>query len=89
MCNICKSSCALSRIGYYLMAVGAINWGIVGIGYFMNINLNLVHLLFGTWPALEAIVYILVGAAAVFMLIGCRCAKCQTCFVAPVAPVSK
>lgn len=77
------------RTAFYLMAIGGINWGVIGIGYFMNINLNLVHLLFGTWPALEAIVYILVGSAAVYAVVGCRCDKCQTCFVSPETPVTK
>jgi len=46
-----------------LVIIGAINWGLVGLGGFLNINLNVVNLLFHSWPAVEWIVYILVGLA--------------------------
>ena len=47
-------------IAYILVMVGAINWGLVGIGWFVNINLNVVGLLFGSWPILEYSVYTIV-----------------------------
>jgi uncharacterized membrane protein YuzA (DUF378 family) len=47
-----------------LVAVGALNWGTTGIGYFAEMNLNLVNLLLGSWPIAENAVYILVGFAA-------------------------
>jgi hypothetical protein len=34
-----------------------------------NTNLNVVNLIVGTWPMLEAIVYILVGVGAIFMIV--------------------
>jgi uncharacterized membrane protein YuzA (DUF378 family) len=48
-----------------LVWIGALNWGLVGIGQFMGTNLNVVNLILGSVPMLENIVYILVGAAAV------------------------
>ncbi len=49
-----------------LVIVGAINWGLVGLGGLIgNPNLNLVHLLLGNWPMVENIVYLLVGVAGV------------------------
>lgn len=51
-----------------LVIVGALNWGLVGIGYFVDAtaNWNLVNLLLGSIPALEAVVYVLVGLAAIY-----------------------
>ena len=66
-----------AMIGKILVVIGGINWGLVGIGWFLNMNLNVVHLILGSVPALEAIVYILVGVAAVMMLVGCKCKKCM------------
>lgn len=53
----------------------------MGIGYFAGSNLNLVNLLLGSMPAVEAIVYILVGLAALafagvfFSNKNCACGK--------------
>lgn len=51
-----------------LIIVGALNWGLVGIGYFVDAtaNWNLVNLLLGSVPALEAVVYLLVGLSAIY-----------------------
>lgn len=51
-----------------LVLVGALNWGLVGLGGFLGGNWNLVNLIFGAWPQLEWIVYILVGLSAIVML---------------------
>lgn len=48
-----------------LLVVGGINWGLVGL-----LGLDLVALLFGEMTLLSRIVYALVGAAAVYVLIG-------------------
>ena len=64
-------------IGKYLLIIGALNWGLVGIGYFFGTNLNVVDLILGSWPAVEAIVFILVGAAGVMKLVGCKCKMCK------------
>jgi uncharacterized protein len=55
----------LQMLSWVLVTVGALNWGLVGIA-----NVNLVELLFGMWPALVQIVYILVGLAGVYSLWG-------------------
>lgn len=52
-----------------LVLIGAVNWGLVGIGMLIETNLNLVELLLGTWPVVEAVVYILVGLSAVYLAI--------------------
>jgi len=67
---------ALHMTSWILLVVGGVNWGLVGLGGFLGGNWNLVYLLFGSWPALEWLVYVLVGAAAVYEVVthkkGCK-----------------
>jgi uncharacterized membrane protein YuzA (DUF378 family) len=51
-----------------LVIVGAINWGLVGIGMFLDANWNVVNLIFGSVPTLEALIYVLVGLAGLYEL---------------------
>lgn len=51
-----------------LVIVGGFNWGLVGIGNFLNANWNLVNLLFGSVPTLENLIYLVVGLAALYEL---------------------
>ncbi len=60
---------AVGLIGWILVVVGAINWGLVGIGYFMGSDLNVVSMLLGSWPEVENLVYVLVGLGGVWMLV--------------------
>ena len=48
---------------FLLMVVGGINWGLVGL-----LNINLVEMLFGSWPVVVQVVYVLVGLSAVYEL---------------------
>lgn len=48
--------------------VGALNWGLVGLGGFLGSNLNVVNLLLGAWPQVEWLVYVLVGLSAIYKL---------------------
>jgi uncharacterized membrane protein YuzA (DUF378 family) len=66
-----------SRIGYYVTIVGALNWGLVGIGDFAGTNLNVLSLLLGSWSSVLSVAYIVVGVAGVMTLIGCSCATCK------------
>ncbi|MBI3486253.1 DUF378 domain-containing protein [Candidatus Daviesbacteria bacterium] len=50
-------------VTFLLMAVGAINWGLVGLFGF-----NLVATVFGSVPSLESLVYVLIGASGVYIL---------------------
>ncbi len=80
MCNemgSCKGGCTPSLIIKILLIVGGVNWGLVGVGMLMSKDLNVVSMLLGSWPAVEAIVYILVGIAAVVKIFGCKCKKCM------------
>lgn len=51
----------LKTVSKWLVVVGAINWGLVGL-----LNINLVTLLLGGWPLLVTVVYVLVGACGVW-----------------------
>lgn len=58
----------LSNIARILVVVGGINWGLVGLGMLMGSDWNVVNMLLGSVPMLEAVVYILVGLAAIKMV---------------------
>lgn len=74
MCKMCGSSCAcpVHCTSWWLMWVGALNWGLVGA-----LRINLVNMIFGSWPTVERVVYVLVGLAAIAMLFAGKCKKCQ------------
>ena len=61
---------ALDWISLVLVIVGALNWGLVGIGTFVGQAdaWNLVNLVFGSVPVIEAVVYLLVGLAGLYEL---------------------
>jgi uncharacterized membrane protein YuzA (DUF378 family) len=48
---------------FLLMAVGALNWGLVGL-----FDFNLVNTVLGSMPMLEKLVYILVGLSGAYEL---------------------
>ena len=73
-------------IAKVLLIVGGLNWGLVGVGMLMNRGLNLVNMIFGSWPMVEAIVYIVVGVAAIVSIFGCPCAKCKACCAGSSTP---
>lgn len=75
----CGGGCMVHKICKYLLVVGGLNWGLVGLAMLFSAgsDWNVVHLLLGGWPVIEGIVYVLVGVAAVEKLFGCRCSKCK------------
>ncbi|HRY91586.1 MAG TPA: DUF378 domain-containing protein [Candidatus Gracilibacteria bacterium] len=54
-----------------LLAIGGLNWGLVGLGSFLNTNLNVVNLLLGGIPVLENIIYLVVGLSAILHAFTC------------------
>ncbi|MSU44891.1 DUF378 domain-containing protein [Candidatus Nomurabacteria bacterium] len=65
-----------------LLIIGGINWGLIGVGVLMGSisNWNVVHMILGSMPIIEGIVYVLVGVAAVLSIFGCKCKTCiATC----------
>lgn len=78
--NCChEKGCALKIISKVLVVVGALNWGLIGLGMLLGKTVdvwNLVHKIFGSMGSVEAIIYVLVGVAAVMKIFGCKCPKC-------------
>ena len=54
----------LHMVTFTLALVGAANWGLIGL-----FNLNLVNWLFSSMPMFEQLVYIAVGASAVYVFV--------------------
>ncbi len=69
-----KPMCLLVNL---LVFIGAINWGLTGLGMLLKMNLNVVNLILGSWPVVEAIVYLLVGIAG--LLMGWMLLKAKSC----------
>ncbi|MEK7591099.1 MAG: DUF378 domain-containing protein [Patescibacteria group bacterium] len=65
-CTVCGTVCVL-------VVIGALNWGLVGLGGFLGRDLNVVNMLLGAWPYVEWIVYILIGLAGVMMIFSSKC----------------
>jgi uncharacterized membrane protein YuzA (DUF378 family) len=49
----------MKHVAIILLIIGGLNWGLIGLFSF-----NLVASIFGSWPLIEQIIYILVGIAA-------------------------
>ena len=62
----------MHTVAFWLSVIGGLNWGLVGLGMFMGANWNVVNMVLGGWPAVESIVYVLVGLSAISMLMGSR-----------------
>lgn len=72
---------ALHIVACILVAVGGINWGLVGLDMLQGGNgmgWNVVHMIFGSSMDLESIVYVLVGASAVWLLVTHK-KDCRNC----------
>ncbi len=70
----------LHTVAWILVMIGGLNWLLVGIGGFAGSDWNVVHLILGAWPAVEWIVYILVGLSAVYEIVNHKkiCKMCGT-----------
>lgn len=69
--------CTPSKVCKILLVVGGLNWGLVGLGMLLGSDLNVVHMILSSMPTLEAVVYLLVGVAAIMKIVGCKCKKCM------------
>lgn len=68
----------LHTIAFVLVIVGGLNWGLMAIGTYMGSNWNVVNLILGSWPAVETLVYLLVGLSAV-VLVSTHKSDCRYC----------
>lgn len=87
----CGHGCTMSKVAKWLLVVGGLNWGLIGLGMLFSNgeSWNLVSILFGAWPVLEAIIYVLVGVSAVVSICGCKCKTCKDGVCNTCAPVQK
>lgn len=62
----------LDMVSKWLVIIGGLNWGLVGLGAFVGSDLNVVKLILGgiAGGVLANIVYLLVGLSALYMLWG-------------------
>lgn len=67
-CN-CETT---SKVAWCLVMIGALNWLLVGLGIWLGGNWNVVNLIFGSWAWLEALIYVLVGLGAIYLLMGSK-----------------
>ena len=63
----------MHRVSFLLVVICAINWGLIGLFEF-----NLVGLILSAVPAIERIVYVLIGLAGVYLLMTHK-HDCRTC----------
>ncbi len=54
----------VDMLSLWLLVIGGLNWGILGI---TGNTTNVVWMIFGTWPMLVNLIYILVGLSAVYV----------------------
>ena len=69
---------SLHGVAFILLIIGGINWLLVGLGMWFGGNWNVVTLILGGVPWLEALVYVLVGLSAIKRLM-CHKKTCKEC----------
>lgn len=70
----------LHMVTFILLAVGGLNWGLDAVGY------NVVDMIFGSWPQVETVIYLLVGLSAV-VEIATHKQNCKACVSPGAAPM--
>lgn len=68
----------MHKTAFVLVIIGGLNWGLQAIGYFAGSNWNVVNLLVGSWPTVENLVYLLVGASALVLVFSHK-KDCRAC----------
>lgn len=52
-----------------LAVIGALNWGLIGLGNYVETDWNMVSFILGAWPILENTVYVVVGLAGLTLIL--------------------
>lgn len=70
----------LHIVSFILVAIGGLNWGLIGLSSLVGggADWNIVHMILGSMAELEAAVYVLVGASAVWLLVSHK-KDCRAC----------
>ena len=58
----------LHTVTFLLMAIGGLNWLLIGLGGFAGSDWNVVGMIFGSMPTIAWLVYIIVGLSTVYEL---------------------
>ncbi|HTK03694.1 MAG TPA: DUF378 domain-containing protein [Alphaproteobacteria bacterium] len=64
---------SVHMVACMLLWIGGLNWGLVGL-----FNFNLVEAIFGSWPMVVTLIYVLVGASAVYVA-ATHMSDCKIC----------
>ncbi len=71
----CGSLCKVKKA---LVLIGGLNLGLVGIGDFLSKDLDVIHMVLGSMPQVESILYVLIGLSALCMTLKCvKGGKCK------------
>ena len=58
----------MSSLARILLIIGGINWGLIGLGYFLDKELNFIDLFSAYYADLPAIIYCVMGAAGIWLI---------------------
>ncbi len=66
-------------VSFILVAIGGLNWGLVGLGSLLGGSWNVVHFILGFSSTVENLVYVLVGIATLVLIFTHKrdCAHCK------------
>jgi hypothetical protein len=77
---------ATHMIAFVLLVIGGLNWGLIGLGqWFGGSDWNIVNLIFGSISWLEALIYVLVGLSALYLIFTHK-KSCKNCDKGAAAP---
>lgn len=70
----------LHTIEFVLVIIGGLNWGLIGLGKFMDQDWNIVGMILSFSPQVEWLVYVLVGLSAIGLVVTHKkdCRHCGT-----------
>jgi len=69
--NMCHKVVAI------LLVIGGLNWGLIGLGTLIDSDLNVINAILGGSPTAEAILYLLIGLAALKAVVMTAMGKCK------------
>jgi uncharacterized protein len=58
----------MRTLAWFLVMLGAINWGLIGVSGFLGQQWDLVYWVFGMYPPIEGVVFILIGLSALYLI---------------------
>ncbi|MBI4028777.1 MAG: DUF378 domain-containing protein [Candidatus Blackburnbacteria bacterium] len=59
----------VDTLAWWALIIGGINWGFIGLGNLLGAgNWNLVQLVLASWRGFADLIYILVGASAIWLV---------------------